>query len=136
MVKDFSERESERAAQDAEFAKAVTEWDQRTKAHASEVEQKIAKYIKQREIHGVKLGIDQSNNRIILERSTGTLEISFREVGDRLLMSQEWKYSVNQKRTGGSGTRPSLEHTADNLGLNQMTEDQMEDAVTDWLKQT
>jgi hypothetical protein len=129
MVRNFSEHESERAVQDAEFAKAVTEWDQRTKAHASELEQKIADYIKQKEILGVEHGINKSNNSVLLRRSTGTLEISFREIGSKELMAQEWEYSLHKTRSGNT----PIERLADNQDLDRMNEARMAKEVMDWL---
>jgi len=132
MVKDFSQRESERVAQEAKAAKGRAEADQRAKAHATELEQKIADRIKQKDIHAVEHGINEHDNSILLRRSAGTLEISFREIGSRELMTQEWQYSLYRKRSGGGS---SLERTADNQDLDRLNEDQMEDAVMDWLSE-
>jgi hypothetical protein len=46
MVKDFLQRERERAAEEARDEKTRAEADQRAKTRAAELEQKIADYIK------------------------------------------------------------------------------------------
>jgi hypothetical protein len=78
-------------------------------------------------ISGVEHGVDQRDNSILLRRSTGTLGISSREAGQG-----EWRYDLDQRRAGGGNT---LELTADNQGHDGMTENEMIDAVTDWLKE-
>ena len=135
MVKDFSQRESERAAQEAKAEKARAEADQRTKAHAEELEQKIANYIKEKGVSGIQIGVDRFTNNVMLTRSTGTCTISMRADAARTEMLRapiDWQYSVDQKRKGGT----AIENVHDSLDNDGLKEDQMIDRVCDWLKRT
>jgi hypothetical protein len=122
MVKDFLQRERERAAEEARDEKTRAEADQRAKTRAAELEQKIADYIKEKGISGVQIGVD-SFNHVVLNRSTESLEITPREVAPG-----QWQYNVDQKRKGGS----FIENLHGNLSNDRLNEDQMIDVVSDW----
>jgi len=131
MVKDFSEYERERDKQNKRADEDRMNANQRAKANADELLEKIVKWTKDEGISGIETGIDQSNN-VILRRSTGSLEISFREVGEPMIYAAQWEYSIYQKRTGTrSGGAISLEQTADNLDNSGLTDQQMAEKVMD-----
>lgn len=86
-----------------------------------------------KDITGIDHKIDPHDNHITLTRSPGTLEIYFREVGDRMGMASEWEGRIDQSQSGGSGTRPSLQDMADNQSHDWMKEKQLTYDLTDWL---
>jgi hypothetical protein len=136
MVKDFIERERERAKEKEKADAARMDDELRANANAVEWEKKIVDYMALKGITGIDHKIDPHDNHVTLTRSTGTLEIYFREIGERMAMAVEREGRIVQRQTGGSGTRPSLQDMANNQDRDWMKEKQLQDAVIDWLKQT
>jgi hypothetical protein len=136
MVKEFSEYERERAIENMRADQTRMNAEQRVKAHAADVLDRIVNHMIEKGISGVEHGTDQSDNSVILKRSTGTLKISFREIGDPMIHGAEWEYSIDQRRAGDrSGGAISIEQTADNLDNSGLTDQQMAWKVMDWLRE-
>jgi hypothetical protein len=74
MVKDFSERERARAKENANADKTRMDAEQRAKANAADLLDKIVIHMITKGIGGIEHEIDQRNNHVILKGSAGSLE--------------------------------------------------------------
>jgi hypothetical protein len=120
-MKDFSEREKELADQAANAAREKAESDSRAKAHAKELEQKIADYTREKHISST---LGAQNDRVVLLRGDQRLVIAVKEV-----VPGKWQYNIGQHNSPGFSPSDLLA----NVKNHDLSEDEMMAEVIAWL---
>jgi hypothetical protein len=114
-MRDFSEREKERATVQEANKQKEAERKRRASEHATELEQKIVDYSRQRRIPTV---MGREDDAVIVQRGNQRLVIFVKETE-----LDKWRYDLEPAQGG-----------FDHPKLHELNEDQMIDAFCDWLK--